>query len=148
MSRFANLEATTVINAPCRCDGKPHPQDEVTIRTEMPYGAAGIIGVAGWSTSDKAYNSHAARLKLLELTVVSWNLLGPTGKDWEPGTTSIALLDSETVNWIATEVNAALEGKGKAKLPNVSAGGSANGSSDPASQTPETPAPTSSTTSS
>lgn len=148
MSRFANLEASKTINAPCRCDGKPHPQDEVTIRTEMPYGAAGIIGVAGWSTSDKAYNSHAARLKLLELTVISWNLLGPTGQSWEPSPVALNLLDTETVNWIATEVNAALEGKDKGKLPNASAGNSANGSSAPPSPTHENPAPASSTTSS
>ena len=148
MSRFANIEAFRVITADCRCDGKPHAEDEVTIRTELPYGAAGVIGVAGWSTSDKAYNSHAARLKLLDLSVVAWNILGPAGKPWDPSPISIAMLDADTVNWIAKEVNADFERKGKATLPNASAGDSASGSSDPASPTPETPAPTSSTTSS
>jgi hypothetical protein len=148
MSRFANVTATRVIKAACRCDGKPHPQDEVTIRTELPYGAAGVIGVAGWSTSDKAYNSHAARLKLVELVTVSWNILGPAGKPWDPSAISIAMLDADTVDWIAKEANADFERKGKATLPNASAGTSASGSSDPASPTPETPAQTSSTTSS
>ena len=117
MSRFANLEATEVIDAPCRCDGK-------------------------------VYNFQAARLKLLELGIVSWNLLGPTGRSWEPSPVTIGLLDKETVTWIATELNKRLDGKSKGSLPNGSAGRSRTGSSETSSPTLEIPAQPSSTTSS
>lgn len=145
MSRFANLSNTGRIAGPCRCDGKPHPDDWVEIIAEMPYGAEGLIGAAGWA-SDKVYNFHAARLKLLELAIVRWNFLGPTGESWDPTSTSIALLDKETVEWLAKEIDLALKGKGK--LPNASAGKSPDGSSGTPSRSRGIPARASSTTSS
>jgi hypothetical protein len=148
MSRFADLSQTKTIHGPCRCDGKPHPEDTVEILTELPYGAEGAMGAAGWARSDKVFDFVAARLKLLELAVVSWNFLGPNGTPWEPSQTTVALLDKQTANWIATEINAAVTAKGKGSLPNGSGGSSRNGSSETRSRTPAKPTPASSTTSS
>lgn len=150
MSRFANLAATEVVTADCRCDGHPHLRDEVTILTELPYGAEGLMASAGWGQSDKVYNFAAARLKLLELAVQAWNLHGPTGQTWEVTPVTISLLDKETVTWLAGEINTRLEAKGKVKtaLPNGSAGSSRTGSSATRSRTRGKPAQPSSTTSS
>lgn len=143
MSRFADPEdRAEVVIGPCQCDGTPHAQDTAIVRRKVGNAALGRIGKAA---ALDPYDKSVVRRQILAECVVSWNLLGPDGKAWPPTPYTIAELDTETLDRLAELIN---EGWEQAKLPNDSAGGSANGSPETGSQAPTTKAPASSTTSS
>lgn len=135
MSRFIEQSATRAITAPCGCPGTPHPEDRVEIVAEVPYGVVGQVSAAGYADNPAVFNRIRANQKLLELTVRSWNFLGPDGREWPVTPVSIALLDASTLEWISKEVN---RGFKPAKIPKGLPEHSANGSSGMPSRTPAT----------
>lgn len=145
-SRFADpADVTTVLIGPCQCPGTPHAQDEAVVHRQLGYAARGLIGVAALLDSEGiAPNWSASTQKLIELGVVSWNLLGPDGKAWEPSAANIALLDEETLEALAQALDGVIRTK---PLPNESGAPSVDGSPESASPTPETGQTTTSTTS-
>ena len=147
MSRFADIGSTDTIRGPCRCDGKQHTEDTVDLVRELPYGSAGIVRVAGFAHGvEGVYDGNAAMLKLLELGVKGWNFTGPNGTAWPVDRVTISLLDEETVNWIAGELDKRF--KSPRTLPNASAAPSPDGSRGSGCRTREKRQRQSSTTSS
>lgn len=143
MSRFADLANTKlVVIGECQCPGTPHARDEAQVHRELGYSARGKIGAAAALSFG---DFTAARRKLVELGVESWNLLGPDGKPWPPTEENIELLDEATIDAIAEGINAAVEPT--PPLPNASDAPSPDGSPGSVSPTPEGPTPPSSTTS-
>lgn len=145
MSRFADPSRTKIVPiGPCDCPGTPHAGGDVaTVRLEFGYQALGEIGSAG----ALAFGDFtASRRKLIELGVVSWNLIGPDGKEWPPNEANIALLDEPTIDALASALDEAVEMARRA-LPNASGAPSADGSPGSASPTLETEPTTTSTTS-
>lgn len=133
MSRFANPNATIEVDVgPCQCPNTPHDRDRITARTELGYGAQTAIGDA-IVRSDGVMVWGEGKLKLLELAVVSWNLLDHEGKDVPVSVAAIRLLDEATVDTVATAIDDAVE---KAKLPNGSGAPSVGSSPGSASSAP------------
>jgi hypothetical protein len=132
MSRFADdSEVTVVALGDCQCPGAPHAQDEATLHRQLGYGAKGEIQRAGWLSGRGVYfDNMAARRRLVEVAVVSWNLFGPDGKPVEPSEQSIARLDEETIDALAEAASDALE---REPVPNDSGAPSAASSSESAS---------------
>lgn len=145
MSRFADsADVVTKAIGECECPGTPHAQDECVMHRQLGHGALGEVNNAGWIAGrGVVFDSMAAQRKLVELTLVSWNLLGPDGKPVEPNELSIVRLDAATVERLATLANEALA---KDPLPNESGAPSAGSSPESASPTPESPSPPTSTT--
>lgn len=143
MSRFADPEdRAEIVIGPCQCDGTPHAQDVAIVRRKVGNAALGRIGKAA---ALDAYDQSVVRRQIVLECVVSWNLLGPGGKEWPPTPYTIAELDQASLDRLAELIN---DGWEKARLPNDSADGSADGSSATESQAPTTTTPASSTTSS
>ena len=145
MSRFADADdVVTKAIGPCECPGTPHAQDEAVFYRRLGHGALGEINTAGWiSGRGVVFDSMASQRKLIELDVVSWNLLDPKGLPIAPSEMAIARLDAETVVRLAELANEALQ---KEPLPNDPGAPSADSSQASASPIPETPTPASSTT--
>lgn len=123
MSRFVQAAESRFITAPCECppvnDAPPHAEDRVEILAEVTYGMVGQVTGAGYARNSAMFNRFDANQKLLELTVKSWNLAGPDGKEVPVNPGTIALLDATTIEWIAREVN---KGYRPAVLPKGSRG--------------------------
>lgn len=145
MSRLADPDdVVTKAIGPCECPGKPHAQDEAVFYRQLGHGALGEIQNAGWiSGRGIVFDSMAAQRKLVELDIVSWNLLDPKGNPIPPTEFAIARLDGDTVVRLSELANEALQ---KEPLPNESGAPSADSSQESASPTPETTTPASSTT--
>ena len=103
----------------------------MNIRTQLGYGAHGEIGRAGMNPA--GYDWGAAKIRLLEVGIVSWNLLDAKGQEVEVGPDAIALLDKASAEQIATELDASLK---SSRLPNGSGARSRNGSSANGSPSP------------
>lgn len=146
MSRFADPTDVKVVSlGACQCPGTPHAQDEAALHRQLGYGAKGEIQKAGWISGRGVYfDAMAAQRKLVEVAVVSWNLLGPNGKEWAATETTIAKLDEQTIELLATAANDALE---REPLPNEPGAPSADSSSESASPNRATRRQRSSTTS-
>lgn len=145
MSRFADASDVKVVPiGACRCPGTPHAQDEATIHRQLGHGAKGEIQRAGWMSGRGIYfDSMAAQRMLVEVAVVSWNLLDADGKPARLSGDTIADLDDETILALSDAANEALEEK---PLPNESGAPSADSSQASASPTPESQTPPTSTT--
>lgn len=151
MSRFADIEGTRAVDlGDCQCGpASNHPRDIVNIRNELGYGAlaevtrASVLPEGGWSNFE-------GKIRLLRLSIVSWNLLGPDGKEVEVSEAAIRRLDQGTVERLGDAADATLK-KGD-PLPNASDAPSAtsspvSASDDPTiSPIPTTPTPATPTT--
>lgn len=127
-SRFANPNRTDTLSlGPCGCPGTPHDEGDIAVyRLQLGAGEEERAGTYGWSVTGWEYfDSTAARLKLVEIGVVRWNLLGPDGEAMPVNVRSAALLDEATLALITTQLD-----KVTAKpepLPKASAAPSAAG---------------------
>lgn len=142
MSRVVNLEGTRFVIGECQCPGRPHPEDEAMLRAE---GGVGIISAVEGSAllPNGVWSNWEARIRLVALFLVSWNLLGPDGQPAPATEQSIRLLDEDTLTLLSDECDDRLR---RAKpLPNASGAPSVTSSPGSASSIPAAePTPSSS----
>jgi hypothetical protein len=137
--RAADPNATKELTLPggCRCPGAPHAADVATIRTQLGHGEEGAISVAGWmATGGVYYSQPAAKAMFIAIGVRSWNLLAADGKPLPITTVGANLLDAETFEFLAAELDQAMTDSRK-PLPNPSAAPSEPSSPESGSPSPE-----------
>lgn len=144
MSRFLDLETTTVPLGACQCPGTPHDEDTAEVYTVL--GWDDLVDVAG------AESDGAGRRILVTRAIASWNLLHEAERDGKTVIlpvpvveATVRLLGPETLEAVAEAVNAAYE-RAKSPVPNDSGAPSQDSSQESASRPPRKPAkPTTST---
>jgi len=125
--RFVDPSATARLDlGACECPGKPHESDWVEYRTRVSYGVLGAISVTG--------DLMSAKRKLLELSIVDWNLCLADGTVPEINAAAIDALDPATAERIYDAVYIAVQES--QTLPNTSGARSAATSRASASRTP------------
>jgi len=128
VSRFANRASTARLDlGPCQCDGAPHDADWVEYRTQLGYGDFGQIATVAQT------DLLAAKRKTLEVAIVAWNLVGPSGEEMPIDGDSVYELDMATAETIYNAVDAAVFAD--QNLPNGSGARSRNSSRASASRT-------------
>jgi len=115
------------------------------VRTELGYGAKGLINIAGYENGP-VFDPIASVRKLIELDVVSWNFLGPDGQPVPVGPASVFMLDDDTAQVLGDICSQATAAKDQ-PLPNDLGAPLQDSSQASASPTPATPTPKTSTTS-
>lgn len=127
--RFIDPTATKRLDlGACQCPGTPHESDWVEYRSQLGYGALGVIAMVA-STQDLM----AARRKELELAITEWNLAGPDGAV-KVDADAIYRLDPLTAETIVTAIDEAVQAS--QTLPNTSGARSQDGSPASARRTP------------
>lgn len=120
MSRFANPAATERFTlGPCDCDGKPHDEDWMDLRSEL----------SGLELANLEELEPVDRMKLL---IVRWNLVGDDGE--------VAPIDGDYLGRLYLDIFTALdswlnEHLKVSTLPNAFGAPSRNGSRGSASHT-------------
>ena len=100
--RFVDPTATDRLDlGACECPGKPHESDWVEYRTQISYGVLGAISVTG--------DVMSAKRKLLELTIVDWNLCAADGTVPDIDAEAIDALDPVTAERIYEAVDGAIQ---------------------------------------
>jgi hypothetical protein len=125
VSRFADPTATAPVSlGPCQCPGRPHEQDEATVRWQLGASALARIGRAELDGAVNHDPMAAYRQQVIE-TLVSWNLLidGPADDGGKPvavpiNARSIAELDIDTLKTLAEGADELISNKGQ--VPNAS----------------------------
>ncbi len=137
-------DATRPVSRPCTCEGKPHAEDTYDVRERLGYGELAAMRAAGWERSAGAvFSNEDAKIALLTLGVVRWNLVLPDGKPREVSQAEIELLDEDSVDFLWDALQPAIARK---PLPNVSGAHSPSGSRESAGRTRTTTRRSSSTT--
>jgi hypothetical protein len=114
VTRFADPKATArmVLRGGCQCEGQPHDEDWIEMRTQL-------------GSADALVMASGRSLDALELLIVAWNLRDGEGREAPVDREHIDLLFADTFDemdaWIEKNVRFA-------QLPNASGAHSANGS--------------------
>lgn len=118
MSRFLDLDTTTVSLGACQCPGTPHEEDSAEVYTTLGWDDLVDVG--------EAPSEGAGRRLLVTRAVARWNLVHEVEVNGKPTImpvpiveATVRLLDSATLAALAEAVNAAYEAA-RAPVPNDS----------------------------
>ena len=134
MSAFIDRAATDRLSLPCVCEGAPHGEDEIVIRSEYGYGdltdiqsrSIRLIPNADASGVVAVTDPESEHYALLQTAIVSWTFVADDGSPIEVTLDNIRALREDIGNLVAVRANALyLAAKKRATLPNPSSGPSA-----------------------
>lgn len=132
MSAFVNPESYSGLDVPCPCPPRDngearHDHDTVMLRTRLHYGDLQAVSRAGSILG--VWDKESATLKLMEIGIGSWTFVNDDGKEVEPSTAMIRMLDPGIAQKIQDELEARyIEAQERQQVPNGS-----SGRSDPSS---------------
>lgn len=129
MSAKIDRAATDTITFDCMCEGTPHDEDTVTLRSEYGYGDLTDIqskSIRIIPQGDKMValtDPESEHYALLQVAIVSWTFLEDDGEPMEVNLDNIRALREEVGNAIGARANALyLAAKKRSAVPNGSSG--------------------------